>query len=47
MRHFFMPTKEYDGSSGALDGAWGAHAVAIAEYAAGGVLELLARASAR
>lgn len=33
--------------SGALDGAWGAHAVAIAEYAAGGVLELLARAAAR
>ncbi|MCH9019128.1 MAG: hypothetical protein IIA73_01995, partial [Proteobacteria bacterium] len=32
---------------GALDGAWGAHAVAIAEYAAGGVLELLARASDR
>ncbi len=31
---------------GTLDGAWGAHAVAIAEYAAGGVLELLARASA-
>ncbi len=22
MRHFFMPTKEYGGSTGALDGVW-------------------------